>query len=274
MNQTAPSVVELFRRYLRRQITAQAEGLGLADPDGQVVPHEAASVQPADPRLAWEDALVVVRYAWSGHYGGTGVSPVGWEVPPDWPGLVAVQEPAIALAFCVGNFPQMVRNVSPLLAGGELTVLRQPLDGSLSVPPALLQWTKTVHGYPQLFLAVGVLRLARRFDEARELFASQSDTPAAWQALRANEEAALAWHRGQAEEALALWQAQKASAPVLFNRGMAALFLGRPTEARTALAQAVAQLPDASAWHHLGQLYLTLAAAHASERAEKTEPRP
>ena len=92
---------------------------------------------------------------------------------------------------------------------------------------------------------------------------SQGEAPAVWKALRANEEAALAWHRGQAEEALALWRTQKASVPVLFNRGMAALFLGRPTEAQTVLREAVAQLPDTSAWHHLGHLYLALTSARS-----------
>jgi hypothetical protein len=47
--------------------------------------------------------------------------------------------------------------------------------------------------------------------------------------------------------------------PVLFNRGMAALFLGDAAEARTCLNQAVQQLPEESAWHHLGRLYLALA---------------
>jgi hypothetical protein len=40
---------------------------------------------------------------------------------------------------------------------------------------------------------------------------------------------------------------------------MAALFLGRPTEAREHLKAAVAGLGETSAWHHLGSLYLTLA---------------
>ena len=50
-----------------------------------------------------------------------------------------------------------------------------------------------------------------------------------------------------------------ANTPVLFNRGMAALFSDRPQEARTALTEAVARLPEAGAWHHLGRLYLALA---------------
>ena len=253
MHQTPPSVIELFRDYLRRQMAAQAEGLGFADPDGQVVPHEAVSIQPADPRLAWDDALAVVD-----HFVTKSSAP-RWEVPPDWPSFVAAQEPAIALAFCVGNFPQMVRNLQPLLASGDLSTLRQSAGRPVSVSPSLLQWANKVQGYPQVLLAAGVLRLARRFEEASTLLKSRGDAAKSWQALRANEEAALAWQRGQAEEALALWQRQKASVPVLFNRGMAALFLGRPAEAQTALGQAVAQLPDTSAWHHLGHLYLTLA---------------
>jgi hypothetical protein len=60
-----------------------------------------------------------------------------------------------------------------------------------------------------------------------------------------------------------LWQAQEASVPVLFNRGMAALFLGRAAQAREPLTQAVAGLPETSAWHHLAQLYLALATARA-----------
>jgi hypothetical protein len=260
MSQTSRSVTELFRQYLGRQMAAQAEGLGFADPDGQVVPHEAAPVQPVDPRLAWEDALAVVRWSKRGE---APVAALRWETPPDWPGLVAAQEPAIALAFCVGNFPQMVRNLQPLLSGGDLTALRQTPTRPANVPPALLQWANTVRGYPQLLLAASVLRLSRRFDEAHALLKAPGKTPAEWQALRANEEAALAWHRGDAEEALTLWQAQKPSVPVLFNRGMAALFLGRPAGAGTALEQAVAQLPETSAWHHLGHLYLALTAVRS-----------
>jgi hypothetical protein len=40
---------------------------------------------------------------------------------------------------------------------------------------------------------------------------------------------------------------------------MAALFLGKPAQARTHLAEAVAHLPETGGWRHLGQLYLTLA---------------
>ena len=47
--------------------------------------------------------------------------------------------------------------------------------------------------------------------------------------------------------------------PVLFNRGMAALFTGQPADARADLRRAVEQIPESSGWHHLGRLYLALA---------------
>lgn len=259
MSRTPRSLTELFRQYLHRQVAAQAEGLGLPDPDGQVVPHEAVPMQPVDPRLAWEDALAVVRISQTRSVSEGNPIPA----PPDWPGLVTAQEPAIALAFCIGNFPQMVRNVQPLLADGDLSVLRRVTNRPANVSPALLEWANTADGYPQILVAAGVLRLARRFEEAGDILGSNREAPAGWQALRANEEAGLAWHRGNAEEALALWQAQKTSVPVLFNRGMAALFLERAADARTALNRAVAQLPETSAWHHLGQLYLALIGARS-----------
>ena len=253
--QTPDSLANLFTRYLQRQMAAEAEGLGIADPDGQALPHEAVPVQPVDPRLAWEDALAVVR-----HFPKVQAD-ARWSVPPEWPALVASQEPAIALAFCVGNYPQMVRNLHPLLGGGDLSRLSVPSSRPVCAPAALLQWASQTHSFPQVLVAASVLRLVRRFDEAAELLRTRASVPAAWEPVGANEEAALLWHRGRGEEALAHWQSQKACAPILFNRGMAALFLGRSGEARAALIAAVEQLPETSAWHHLGHLYLALAVA-------------
>jgi hypothetical protein len=250
---TPLSLSDLFSRYLQNQAGAQAQGLGLPEPAGEVVPHEAGPVQPVDPRQAWDDALAVARCF-------PGVKTASWAVPPDWPDLVAAQEPAVSLAFCLGNFPQLVRDLHPLLAGGDLAALRRPPAAPLPAP-SLVEWADRARDYPQRLFAAGALRLARHFDRAADLLRQAADAPAPWQALRANEEAALAWHRGQAEQALALWQAQDATVPVLFNRGMAALFLGQPAVARPALTQAVAALPDTSAWHHLGHLYLALASS-------------
>jgi tetratricopeptide (TPR) repeat protein len=244
------SLAELFRNYLKRQVVAQATGLGYAEPADEVVPYEAVPVQPVDPRLAWDNAVAVLPHL------APGLAPPA--VPPDWPTLVAAGEPAVAVAFCLGNFPQMVRNLQPLL-GGDLAALRALPPARSAATPGLLEWANETHrGVPAL-LAAGVLRLAGQFDDAAEVLRG-ADVPASLQALQANEAAALEWHRGQADEALASWQAQPASVPVHFNRGMAALFLGRIEDAHAALTEAVGQLPETSAWHHLGQLYLALAA--------------
>lgn len=249
-----PQLAELLSRYLHNQASAQAAGLAVPEMCGEVVPFEAAPVQPVDPRLAWDEAVAVVRFL---HPKADARS---WQAPPDWPNLVQSHEPAAALAFCLGNFPQLVRNLQPLL-GGNLTRLR-PTAGRPVAAPSLLAWANQVaekQQYPQLLLARSALRLARQFEQAALPRKDQAAIPQEWRALWANEEAALAWHRGLADEALTLWQAQPESVPVLFNRGMASLFLGQPAAARSHLTRAVAQIPEESAWHHLGRLYLALA---------------
>ena len=74
-----------------------------------------------------------------------------------------------------------------------------------------------------MLLAVGVLRLARQFDLARQLLTRRSRRQ-----VSGNEAAALAWHEGKTDEAIRLWNSLPDSVPVLFNRGMAALFSDRP----------------------------------------------
>jgi tetratricopeptide (TPR) repeat protein len=252
---TNPPLDELFRNYLQRQTAAQGQGLGFAEVSGEVVPHEAVPLQPADPQQAWKDAVAVVPYL-------AGKAKVQWQVPPDWPTLVATQEPAIDLAFCLGNFPQMVRMLQPLLT------LSGPVQPSSPAPrpvpvAGLIEWTTKVRTFPEILLAAGVLRLARHFEEAANLLRQSEEADGQLGALRANEEAALLWHEGRHEEALAAWQGQEATAPVLFNRGMAATFLGHFAEAQEGLSQAVKALPETSAWHHLGHMYLALAEARA-----------
>ncbi len=246
---TAESVSELFARYLDRQIDAQAEGLGFAPATDEVEPYDSVPVQPIDPRLAWDEARGVLRAF-------AGPVPGAVKAPLEWPQLVLACEPAVALAFALGNYPQLVRDLHPLLAGGNPSSWRPRPGGGLA-SQALLDWARHQPGsYPRL-LAGGVLRLARAYDQAEE-FLQEAPAESQWQAVWENEKAALAWHRGQAEQALALWQGQAESVPVLFNRGMASLFLGRTREARAFLSQAVAVLPESSSWHHLGQLYLAL----------------
>jgi tetratricopeptide (TPR) repeat protein len=252
------SLPELLAQYLQRQVSAHAAGLGFADASGEVEPYDAVPAQPVEPRLAWDEACAVFR-----HF-PPGVPARSGKAPGDWPTLVAGQESVPALAFCLGNYPQLVRDLHSLLQASDLKALRTSSLRPLPAP-GLLGWAAqaTQKGqYPQALLAAGVLRLARQFEQAEEqLRRCREEAPEEWQAVVANEEAALAWHRGRVEEAAAMWRSQPESVPVLFNRGMAALFLGDLAEARSCLNRAAAQLPEESAWHHLGRLYLALAEA-------------
>lgn len=243
-----PSPAELFQRYLQGQADAQATGLGVAEAVGDVVPHDAAPIQPIDPKQAWEDAWAVLAQF-------SGLPKVEVSVPPDWPALVSSQEPMVALAFCLGNTPQLVRNVQPLLAGDRPAAPRM-VPGRAEAIPGLVEWAARAKAAPARLLAGGVLRLARHFAEAKECLQGATGP---WQAVAANEAAALEWHQGGVEVAAALWNKQAATTPVLFNRGMAALFLGDLAAACKALTPAVEAIPETSPWHHLGRLYLTLA---------------
>lgn len=255
MNPNQPPLHDLLARYLDRQASAHEEGLGFADRGEEVVPFDAVPVQPVEPRLAWTEAVAVLRPL------NLLAAARSCPVPPEWPALVASHEPEVALPFCLGNFPQLVRHLPGLLHTPDLGALRVSAGRAAPVP-GLAEWAQgaaRVNEYPQALLAVGVLRLARQFDDADELLRELKDVPAAWRDARTNEEAALAWQRGDADEAVASWRAQAESVPVLFNRGMAALFLGQPAEARSFLGRAAAQLPEDGAWHHLARLYLALA---------------
>jgi hypothetical protein len=243
-------LAEMFTRYLQRQADAQAQGLGFPEPSADVTPYEAVSVQPVDPALAFKDTLEVRRFF-------PGIEQGAWPAPPEWPAVVAAHESEVSVAFCLGNFPQLVRNLHPLLTGG-VTAVRVNVGHPLAVP-ALLEWAGQAREPQTRLLAAGALRLARQFDEAGELL--NKVTAQEWQAFRANEEASLAWHRGETEAAFQMWQGQEPSIPVLFNRGMAALFLAQTEAAHDALGRAAAGLPETSSWYHLTRLYLTLADA-------------
>ena len=56
-----------------------------------------------------------------------------------------------------------------------------------------------------------------------------------------------------------MWDSLPESPASLFNRGMAALFMGQSGKASSLLAGAVAKLPETGGWHHLGSLYMALA---------------
>ncbi len=249
-----PKLADLMARYLQKQAEACAVGAA-AGPD-EVTPYEAGPVQPIDPKLAWDEAQAVFALA------EPAIRPRGWRAPPHWPALVAGHEPVVALALSAANFPQMVRNFHLILQRADLAAYR-PQPGRPVPAPDLLPWAEDVAAqrqFPQTLLALGALRLAKQFDAATA-FARAHDgaVPPEWRAAWENEKAALDWHAGRAEQALAAWQALEPTVPVLFNRGMAELFLGQTAAAGEHLAAAVGRLSESSAWHHLGRLYLTLA---------------
>src|SRR5581483_126377 len=249
-----PPLADLLSQFLQRQASAQASGLAAYETSGEVVPFDAAPTRPVDARLAWDGAIAAVRYLHPDFPTRT------WQAPADWPAVVAARESAASVAFCLGNFPQMVHALQPLLTAADMSTLRP--TGTPVAPSAAAQEAGDSPGksFPHVFLGVALLRLAGKFDEAQEWIRShQQHVPPEWQAAWENEKAALAWHHGRAEEAAKMWQAQPPSVPVLFNRGMAALFLNQMDQARSHLAEAVAQIPEDDAWHHLGRLYLALA---------------
>jgi hypothetical protein len=257
-NQTPvqPKLSDLLARFLDNQSAAHADGLAAFDP-AEVTPYEAGPVQPIDPRAAWEEATAVLTHYAAGARGKA-------VAPPLWSSLVAAHEPEVALAFCLGNFPQLMRNFHQLLHQANLTAL-QPTAGRPYESASLEEWIDqagTTAKFPSALVALATLRLAKHFQRAEELIKElDASVPAEWRDAWENEKAALLWRQGKAETARASWHAQKASVPVLFNRAMADLFCGDAAAARAALAEVVKQLPETSAWHHLARLYLTLAEA-------------
>jgi hypothetical protein len=246
------SLSELLAQYVSERAVRFRGGEEAPDLGGDVLLHDAGPAQQADPRLAWEEALSALKLA--GRSAVAGLAPV-----PEWKALVAAQEPALDLAFCVGNFPQMVRNLNLLLQPGAAPPQRtRPVESA-----ALVAWAEQagLKPFPQPLLALGALRLAQRFDLAEALVRQRAEAvPAEWRSAWLNEQAALAWHAGRRAEAADLWLTRGDDyLPTLFNRGMAALFEGKPAEARAPLTRAVAGLPEDNSWHHLARLYLALA---------------
>ena len=109
-------------------------------------------------------------------------------------------------------------------------------------------------------LAAALLRIGGQLELAAEVLQQRgADVPGTWHTAWDNEKAALAWHAGRTDEALASWESLPHTVPVLFNQGMATLFADRPAEARRLLTKAISLMPDDTPWNHLARLYLALA---------------
>lgn len=235
-----PSLEDLMVRFLAS--CSDAAATAVESGEGDVEPHEVATGFRVDPWAAWNDATSQINAA-------------AVPLPPDWASLVNQPASAFAVALAAGNFPQRVRDLQPLLAKFEPAELRP--SGSQAPMPGLSSLRDWIarNSQAQPLVAAGLSRLVGDFDNAEKILTGKD-------AAAANERAALLWHRGCCEEALAAWNSQAESPAVLFNRGMALLFLGRIAEAKTALNGAVAVLPETSGWNALARLYLAVAEIH------------
>ena len=247
-NRTTPaSIAELFTQYLKGQVTAREEGLGLEVRDGEVVPYDAVPVQPVDPKQAWDDGITAAKLL--------AADVNAWPIPHDWPGLVNVQEPAVALAFCVGNFPQIVRNLQPLLAGGDVAALRVN-TGQPTAPGGLLEWASKVKE---------PCAVHRR----RGCALSDTSFRGSGKSVKARHELACPGRKRAGRTGLAPRSIRGSRRPVavagFVGAGVVQSRNGSAIPRRCSVGPArpgaaVKQLPETSAWHHLGQLYLVLAA--------------
>jgi tetratricopeptide (TPR) repeat protein len=250
-----PSLEDLMVRFLASRSDA-ASGSAVEPAGGEVEPYEVAAGFRVDPRAAWTDATDALP-----------ARPEQSKLPTEWASLVAQPAAAFAVAHAAGNFPQRVKDLQPLLASFDPAEMRPsgsqpPSQGLSGLRTWIIRETKKNQPVPAL-LAAGVARSIGEFDWAEELLNAaeslcEGELRAAWE----NERAALLWHRGRSEDALAVWNALAESPAVLFNRGMALLFLGKLTEARAALTRAVAVIPEESGWNALTRLYLAIAEIH------------
>lgn len=221
--------------------------------ESEVEPYEVAAGFRVEPRTAWADATTTLP-----------ASPAA--TPTEWATLVALPTAVYAVPMAAGNFPQRVKDVSPLLAKFSPAALRPtagaPSPGLSGLRTWVVREAKKKTALAAL-LAAGVARAAGELDWAGELLADAEalctgDDRIRWE----NEHAALAWQSGDATGALARWERLPDSPTVRFNRGMALLFLGRFADARLALTAAIEVLPEGNGWRDLAELYRTLAEIH------------
>jgi len=245
---TPPSLNDLMLRFVTRAATAESIEAELGAM-GDVQPHEVAIGFRVDPRLAWGEALTAAA-----HF----ATPLPAAAPAEWSALVIRQDSAFAMPWALGCYPQRVRDLTTLLQAAELSTLR-PHGTQRPASAELIQWANRQNDVQAKLLAASLLRAADDLTAAGRLLDGITVTSD----LITNERAALAWQQGNADAAVALWKSLPVNAVALFNLGMAALFMKQPIEAAQTLRQAVALIPEGDGWHHLANLYLSLAEMQA-----------
>jgi len=214
---------------------------------GEVEPHEVAAGFRVDPRAAWTDAIFAIHLA-----------PASSPTPNDWSSLVNQPNATYAVPLAAGNFPQRVKDLHPLIHQFNASELR-PSATAAATPgfSTLRTWIESEAkkgSAESVLLAAGVARMLGDFDRAEQLLAKCPP-----HADLDNERAALLWHRGECDAALAAWNAMADSPAVLFNRGLALLFTGKNAEAPKAFSKTIAVLPESTGWNALARLYQAVA---------------
>ena len=239
-----PTIEALMVRFLANRSDAAAAAVETGE--SEVEPHEVAAGFRVDPRAAWLDATAAITT-------GGNAPPPGGQLPNEWAALVAQPAAAFAVPMAAGHFPQRVKDLQPMFTKFNPAELR-PSGTQTAVPgfPGLRNWLAK-NGAANPLVAAGIARTLGDFDTADTLTGTTGND---------NDRAATLWARGQCAEALAAWDAMTESPAVLFNRGMARLFLGRIAEAKPALQKAIDAIPETSGWNALARLYLAVAEIH------------
>jgi hypothetical protein len=240
-----PTIEDLMVRFFAARSDAAAAAVETGE--SEVEPYEVAAGFRVDPRAAWLDATAALAT-------GGNAPPPAVQLPTEWASLVGQPAAAFAVPMAAGHFPQRVKDLHPLLVKFSPAELR-PSGTQAALPgfSGLRSWL-TKNGATNPLVASGIARTLGDFDTAARLIESVSGAE--------NDRAALRWQKGECAEALAAWEAMPESPAVLFNRGMARLFIGRIADARAPLQQAVDAIPEASGWHALARLYLAVAEIH------------
>lgn len=242
---TQPTIEALMVRFLATRSDAAAAAVETGE--SEVEPYEVAAGFRVDPRAAWLDATAPITT------GGI-APPPAVQLPNEWASLVAQPAAAFAVPMAAGHFPQRVKDLQPLLAKFDPAELR-PHGNQPALPgfAGLRSWLAR-NGASNPQVASGIARTLGDFDTAAKFLDGTPGTD--------NDRAALLWQQGQCADAQAAWDAQADSPAVMFNRGMARLFLGKIAEARVFLQKAIDAIPETSGWHALARLYLAVAEIH------------
>ncbi|MCS6976449.1 MAG: hypothetical protein NZM31_05495 [Gemmatales bacterium] len=257
---TVPSISELLNRFLTRR-SLDAEAMDAPEPVGEVQLYQASDLLAVSPQAAMIDAWEAATRL-TGREKALGFVPRRFRPPSEWARLVRRAEPRCLIPCCVGVFPQLVRDASPLLTA-DLEQWQTTPSSSWEMPE-VEGWGREhlAAGRPaEALFAVGMLRIAGQYEAASKLLDRiRSTAPDTWADVLANEQAALLWFLGDLAGAERMWKAhpQSGNGVVLYNRGVTALCQGRK-DAIELFDRASAAWPESSTWHHLARMYRTLA---------------